>query len=320
MATMYDVALSFAGEDRGYVEQTADTLRRRGAKVFYDRYEQATLWGKNLLEHFQAVYRSSTIVVIFASRHYAAKVWTNVERQAAQAHALEESHECVLPVRFDDTPLAGLLPTTGYVDARQLTPVEVATLILEKLSALTPSSLRPNDRDGIAQATPAHVLDEPLQAAIYLHGHITMLVRAGKWSYSGEFACPPEMLQAEMQYQECIDTVVKQIHAVQAEVGRVWPAATLGPFKLEPLPRQLAVERALDETATNVYHLRSLIPQIRRGLSEERLRRTTEYRDALNAINTLSTRALDLTRSFGEEPKVRSIIISKLLEPRRSTT
>jgi hypothetical protein len=36
----YDVALSFAGEDRHYVEQVAEILKRKGISVFYDKYEE----------------------------------------------------------------------------------------------------------------------------------------------------------------------------------------------------------------------------------------------------------------------------------------
>lgn len=42
----YDIVLSFAGEDRGYVEDVAEFLNDRGVVVFYDKYEQVTLWGK----------------------------------------------------------------------------------------------------------------------------------------------------------------------------------------------------------------------------------------------------------------------------------
>lgn len=44
----YDVCLSFAGEDRRYVERVAQGLRKAGARVFYDRYEQVEMWGKDL--------------------------------------------------------------------------------------------------------------------------------------------------------------------------------------------------------------------------------------------------------------------------------
>src|SRR6266403_774201 len=40
----YDVTLSFAGEDRDYVEQVAAALYALGIRVFYDRYEAVDLW------------------------------------------------------------------------------------------------------------------------------------------------------------------------------------------------------------------------------------------------------------------------------------
>ena len=38
----YDIVLSFAREDRGYVEEVAELLNERGVVVFYDMYEQVT--------------------------------------------------------------------------------------------------------------------------------------------------------------------------------------------------------------------------------------------------------------------------------------
>lgn len=37
------IALSFAGEDREYVDQVANLLRDSGVKVFYDKFEEANL-------------------------------------------------------------------------------------------------------------------------------------------------------------------------------------------------------------------------------------------------------------------------------------
>jgi hypothetical protein len=130
----YDVALSFAGEDRKYVEQTAKALKRRGIKTFYDRYEVAELWGKDLYTHLDYIYRQrSNYTVMFISKHYATKLWTNHERKSAQARAFEESKEYILPARFDDTEVPGLLPTVGYVDLRNTTPTQLAELISRKL-------------------------------------------------------------------------------------------------------------------------------------------------------------------------------------------
>ena len=43
----FEVALSFAGEDRSYVEAVASYLKDRGVRVFYDAYEKVDLWGKD---------------------------------------------------------------------------------------------------------------------------------------------------------------------------------------------------------------------------------------------------------------------------------
>lgn len=47
----YDVALSFAGEDRAHAEKLAQLLKAKGIKVFYDEAEAADLWGKDLIAH-----------------------------------------------------------------------------------------------------------------------------------------------------------------------------------------------------------------------------------------------------------------------------
>jgi len=57
----YDVALSFAGEDRAYVEEVANSLNNRGVKVFYDLFEEANLWGKNLYEYLSEIYQSKIV-------------------------------------------------------------------------------------------------------------------------------------------------------------------------------------------------------------------------------------------------------------------
>jgi hypothetical protein len=132
----YHVALSFAGEDRPFVEEVARCLKGRGVRVFYDRYERVSFWGKNLYDHLREVYQfQATYTVIFVSSDYAKKLWTNHERESAQARAFKESREYILPVKFDDTKIPGLLDTTGYVSAKECTPKQICDLIIEKLNA-----------------------------------------------------------------------------------------------------------------------------------------------------------------------------------------
>ena len=130
----YDIGLSFAGEQRDYVEGVAAGLRDRGVRVFFDDYEKAELWGKDLYAHLDEVYQHlCRYCILFASREYAEKVWTNHERRSAQARALEAKGEYLLPARFDDTPIPGLPNTIHYIDLNRTTPGELAALVSEKL-------------------------------------------------------------------------------------------------------------------------------------------------------------------------------------------
>lgn len=130
----YDVCLSFAGEERSYVEMIAAGLEASGLRVFYDADKVVHLWGKDLAEHFDYVYRkASRYCVMFVSAAYAKKSWTRHERRSALARALEEEDEYILPARFDDTELEGLRPTVGFVDLREYAPEIVVEMIVEKV-------------------------------------------------------------------------------------------------------------------------------------------------------------------------------------------
>ncbi|WP_157930721.1 toll/interleukin-1 receptor domain-containing protein [Glycomyces xiaoerkulensis] len=131
----FDVALSYAGEDRSYVQSLANLLRERGIRVFYDEYMQAELWGSDLYVVLDEVYRNrARYTVAFVSRHYVSKPWTHHERQSAQARALVERDPYFLPVRLDDSELPGLRPTVGYIDARSTSEDQLAALIEQKLA------------------------------------------------------------------------------------------------------------------------------------------------------------------------------------------
>ena len=48
----YDVALSFAGEDRKYAEELAELLQSGGYSSFYDKYERSPIMGQGPLSAF----------------------------------------------------------------------------------------------------------------------------------------------------------------------------------------------------------------------------------------------------------------------------
>lgn len=84
----YDIALSFAGENREVAEELASVLAKYQIRVFYDMNEQAELWGKDLYQHLQTIYKDKAkYCVVFISQHYADKFWTKHELKQMQARA-----------------------------------------------------------------------------------------------------------------------------------------------------------------------------------------------------------------------------------------
>jgi hypothetical protein len=130
----YDIAISFAGEDREIAESIAGKLKGAGTKVFYDSYEKATLWGKDLYVHLNDVYKNKAkFCLMIISNSYKDKQWTNHERKAAQARAFSQNKEYILPLKLDDTEIPGLNETIGYIDYRQSSSEEVVNLLKAKL-------------------------------------------------------------------------------------------------------------------------------------------------------------------------------------------
>jgi TIR domain len=130
----YQIGLSFAGEDRAYVEEVAEELKRKGISVFYDIYEQVDLWGKDLYQHLNDVYKNKCeYCVIFISENYSKKLWTLHELKSAQTKAFNENKEYILPVRFDNTEIPGMNSTVGYLDCNKITPLELATFAAKKV-------------------------------------------------------------------------------------------------------------------------------------------------------------------------------------------
>jgi glucokinase len=156
----YDVAFSFAGENRAYVKKIADDLSARGVSVFYDKSAEAKLWGADLPEALTDIFHSQArCVVAFISADYIKKIWPMLELRAALARAMIEHEAYLLPVRLDDAELPpGLRWTVGTVDARTASQEKVVDLILQKL-AMIPGRVAPEAiRIELLQQTP----EEPL--------------------------------------------------------------------------------------------------------------------------------------------------------------
>jgi hypothetical protein len=133
----YDVALSFAGEDRAFAEAVAKGLRDAGVQVFYDDFFAAKLWGEELSAKLREVYHdSSEFCIMVISQYYVDKIWTNFERQQAIERLIKEKGKAyVLPVRLDGFTgeVPGLSGTIRYLPVQRNEHKRVIKTFLDKI-------------------------------------------------------------------------------------------------------------------------------------------------------------------------------------------
>lgn len=132
----YDIAISFAGEDRPFASKLADHLQEQGLVVFYDELEAHKMLGKNLATHLQNVYRdSSRFCIVIVSANYIKKAWTLHEWEQIQDRMLTariNKKEYLLPVRLDNTELPGLSSVVGYIDYHLYGAKKLSDLVKRK--------------------------------------------------------------------------------------------------------------------------------------------------------------------------------------------
>jgi hypothetical protein len=132
----YDVAISFASEDRAVAEEVVDLLVHKNIKVFRDEYRSADagLWGKDMVDHLVNLYaRKSRYCVMLISQNYPLKSWTKAERTSAHERALRDPEEYILPVQLDDREVPGVRQAKGFRDLRQHSIESIVTFLEERL-------------------------------------------------------------------------------------------------------------------------------------------------------------------------------------------
>jgi len=130
----YDIVISYASENRGYVKQVADYLKSKNVKLFYDQHQESQLWGRDLSMELEVVYKSlGRYCLMFVSKYYAAKAWPTLERKSAMIRAIQQEHRYILPCRFDDTEIPGLSPNVCYADLNEKEPSELGQQVIDVL-------------------------------------------------------------------------------------------------------------------------------------------------------------------------------------------
>lgn len=130
----YDIAISFASEDRKTAEGIANSLIIEGVKVFYDRFYKVDMWGKKLTNYFQDIFGpKARFVMVLISKHYPIKDWTDFEFSIARGEAKKRKTEFILPVRLDGTKILGIHEDVGYLDLETEGIKGIVDAVIEKL-------------------------------------------------------------------------------------------------------------------------------------------------------------------------------------------
>jgi hypothetical protein len=142
-AKRFRVALSFAGENRGFVEQVAERLRLilGPDAIFYDNWYEPELARLNLDTYLQRIYHDEAeLIVLFLCRNYTQKEWCGLEWRAIR-DLIKRKQDNIMPCIFENVELPGFLSIDGYLPLKGLQPIETADCIVERLER-TPGSHR----------------------------------------------------------------------------------------------------------------------------------------------------------------------------------
>jgi hypothetical protein len=131
----YDVALSFAAEDRAVAKEFADLFRAKTMRVLSDEFQSIELGSSDFVTHIAELYRTKArYCVMFISQHYPLKKWTESVRTAAQQHALRDANEYLIPIQLDHTEVPGIREAASYRDLRQHTLQSIVDWLEQKLA------------------------------------------------------------------------------------------------------------------------------------------------------------------------------------------
>ncbi|GLZ29153.1 hypothetical protein Lesp02_13430 [Lentzea sp. NBRC 105346] len=154
-ATMYDLAVSFAGAQRPLVERYVRACEALGPVVFYDRNVTTRVWGHNFIYEFRKVYGGrARYVVPFISSEYLAGSYPMDEFNAAVARSIERPDDpYLLPILVGDVevPEELISSAVAYLEAGGYTVEELAEITADRVRGATRVD------GGVENAQPASV-------------------------------------------------------------------------------------------------------------------------------------------------------------------
>lgn len=116
----YDIAISYASENRDYVARVVRILELEGFSVFFAEQNQEMLTASNLLETLYPIYKwDSLFIAAFISESYLKKDYTMQEASIALTRSREERRNCLIPICFGNARLPDLNPDIVYLSGEK---------------------------------------------------------------------------------------------------------------------------------------------------------------------------------------------------------
>ncbi len=179
---IFDIFVSFAGNDRDNAKQVVSALKKKGLKVFYDYDHRADLLGKDLLQHFyKLIIENSLFFAPLISCSYIEGKWPLFELGVAQAKEFDVGAEFILPIKLDDSAAPALPSTKGYLDLRKLSSTRIATIICKKLEI----------KKNVTNFNNEHLYSSIMHSFEFLQNRFFLLSRLSK---AAEFAHLPALI------------------------------------------------------------------------------------------------------------------------------
>ncbi len=126
----YDVFVSYAGEDRGYVTKLLERLDEEKVSYWYDR--DRVMWGEPLLSAIQKGLTQSRFAILILTQMYFEKSYPRAELEALLKRQIEERKVVVLPL-LCDVPREKLQSLSPFLATLNYFPADDLDLVMTQL-------------------------------------------------------------------------------------------------------------------------------------------------------------------------------------------
>ena len=129
----YDVALSFAGEDRDLARMLALSIEDAGHIVFYDEFDPAALWGTELSVSLADIYSTRSNIHSYFSLAITPRSHGQIMNVVLRFSVLFRPSLTIFCPYASTTQIPGWPTTIAYIDVRRTSLVDIVATILAKL-------------------------------------------------------------------------------------------------------------------------------------------------------------------------------------------